>query len=309
MANFPKFSKNISLKTRIQSDGLLIFVSALWGSGFVAQRIASDSISNFSFNGIRFLLGAIFLLVLVRFRWKANREQLKWMVLAGSLLFIGSTLQQIGLKTTSAANAGFITGLYVVILPVLLYFLGKVKVHWSTWVAALVAVFGALLLSTGGEFRPAIGDLYELLGAFLWAGHVFVIGLASRKMDNIQFTIGQFGVCALYNLIFAFFLDLGQPVPPMTAMYAILYSAIFPVAMGFTLQVVGQRSAPTADAAIILSMEAVFGALFGYLFLRENLQPLQILGCFIIFGAIIFSQLRTQEEQSSVPEIPIVPEN
>lgn len=309
MAKFPTFSRNISLKKRIQSDGLLLFVAALWGSGFVAQRIASETISNFTFNGLRFLLGALFLLVLVRFHWKANREQLKWMVLAGSFLFIGTTFQQIGLKTTSAANAGFITGVYVVIIPVILYFFGKVKVHWSTWMAAIVAVLGALLLSTGGEFKPAIGDLYELLGAFLWAGHVIVIGIAARKMDNIQFTIGQFGVCALYNLVFALFLDLGQPAPPMSAWYAILYSAIFPVAMGFTLQVVGQRAAPTTDAAIILSMEAVFGALFGWLFLKENLQPLQIMGCFLIFGAIIFSQLRPQEEPSSVLGNQVMPED
>ncbi len=289
-------SQGLSFQQRLKSDGLLLFVSAVWGSGFVAQRIASASMSNFTFNGIRFFLGALLLLILTRFKWKATRSQLKWVLLAGFFLFAGSMFQQIGLQTTTTANAGFITGLYVVIIPIVLFGLGLAKIHWVTWVATGIAVLGALLLSTGGTFQPAIGDLYELIGAFLWAGHVIVVGMASRKMENFQFTIGQFTVVAALNLLGSLIFDRGQIMPPAAAWYATLFSAIFPVGIGFTLQVIGQRSAPTTDAAIIFSMEAVFSALFGYLFLRELLQPVQIIGCGLIFSAIVIAQLRPHVE-------------
>jgi drug/metabolite transporter (DMT)-like permease len=292
----------ISIRQRLKSDGLLLFVSAVLGSGFVAQSIASASMSNYLFNGMRFALAMLLLLIFTRFRWNATREQWRWVLLAGFFLFMGSTFQQIGLETTSAANAGFITGLYVVIIPIILFTLRMAKIHWLTWAAATIAVIGTLLLSTGGAFQPAIGDLYELIGAFLWAGHVIVVGLASRKMENFQFTIGQFGVVALLNLLGALFFVRGQNPLPAEAWYATLFSAVFPVGLGFTLQVVGQRSAPTTDAAIIFSMEAVFSAIFGFFFLREALLPIQIVGCILIFCAIILAQFQPHSETPAPAE-------
>ena len=287
---------------RIKSDGLLLFVSAIWGSGFVAQRVASVSMGNFTFNGVRFTLAAIFLLVVIRFRFKVTRHQLGWVLLAGFLLFCASTFQQIGIKTTTAANAGFITGLYVIMVPIALAIFGRQRILWSTWVGAIVAVVGTLLLSSGGKFQPAIGDLYELIGAFFWAAHLIVIGKISKEMDNLVFTIGQFAVSGMLNLASAAVFEI-HTAPVSAAWLAVLYSAIFPVGLGFTLQVVGQKHAPTTDAAIIFSMEAVFGALSGFLFLHEGLQPLQILGCFLILAAIIVAQIRPGADLTPVETV------
>ncbi len=277
---------------RLRSDALLLFVSAAWGSGFIAQRIAAGRMGNFSFNGARFLLAALLLLFLVRFKIKIPRSDLGWTVLAGAILFAASTLQQVGIRTTTAGNAGFITGLYVVIIPILLAIFGRQRLRATVWTAALLAAAGTMLLSTAGQFKPASGDWIELAGAVLWAVHVIIVGKMARRMDSLQFTIGQFAVCGLLNAVFGLLLEF-PPLPGDAVEWlAVLYSALVPIGLGFTLQVVAQRHAPPADAAIIFSMEAVFAALFGYWLLAETLLPLQILGCAVIILAILIAQLR-----------------
>lgn len=284
--------QHVSVVDRLKSDALLLCVSIVWGSGFIAQRIAAERMGSFTFNGSRFLLAGLILLILVRFRIHLTGANLGLTALAGSVLFCASTLQQIGIETTTAGNAGFITGLYVVIIPVILVIFGRERVHWSTWSAAGMAVIGALLLSTGGQFRPASGDWIELAGAFLWAVHVILVGKIARRMDNLQFTIGQFLVCGLLNLVFGLLFEFPPMPGDATGWLSVLYSAIFPIGIGFTLQVIGQRRAPTTDAAIIFSLEAVFAALFGYLLLSEGLLPLQLTGCALIVLAILLAQLR-----------------
>lgn len=291
---------------RIKSDSILLFVSAVWGSGFIAQSIAAETMGNFTFNGIRFAFGAVFLALLVRFRVRSLVENLGGVILAGGLLFGASTLQQVGIKTTTAANAGFITGLYVVIIPILLFIFTRQKIHWSTWVAALLAVTGTLFLSTGGAFDPAPGDWFELGGAFLWAAHVIVVGRMARRMDNLVFSFGQFAITAVLNGTCALLFESTLPPPAQPAWLAVLYSAIFPVGLGFTLQVIGQRNAPTTDAAILFSMEAVFAALFGYWLLNETLLPLQIFGCLLILTAMLLAQLRQILPSSRIETEPIV---
>ncbi len=277
---------------RLRSDALLLIVSAAWGSGFIAQRIAAGRMGNFSFNGTRFLLTTLLLLVLIRFKIKISRADLGWTILAGSILFAAGTFQQVGMRTTTAGNAGFITGLYVVIIPILLAIFGRQRMRTVVWAAALLAAAGTMLLSTAGRIKPVSGDWIELAGAFLWAVHVIIVGKMARRMDSLQFTIGQFAVCGLLNAFFGLLLEF-PPLPNDAVEWlAVLYSALVPIGLGFTLQVVAQRHAPPADAAIILSMEAVFAALFGYWLLAESLLPLQILGCTVIILAILIAQLR-----------------
>ncbi len=242
----------------------------------------------------------------MRFRVRSLVENLGGVILAGGLLFGASTLQQVGIKTTTAANAGFITGLYVVIIPILLFIFTRQKIHWSTWVAALFAVTGTLFLSTGGAFNPAPGDWFELGGAFLWAAHVIVVGRMARRMDNLVFSFGQFAITAVLNGTCALLFESTLPPPAQPAWLAVLYSAIFPVGLGFTLQVIGQRNAPTTDAAILFSMEAVFAALFGYWLLNETLLPLQIFGCLLILTAMLLAQLRQLLPSSRIETEPIV---
>lgn len=275
---------------RFKSDLLLLVASVIWGSGFIAQRIAAASMGSFTFNGGRFLIGAVILLLIAKFRPRINRGQLRWMVLAGIFLFAASALQQIGIETTSVGNAAFLTSLYVVFIPIVLWIFGLQKIHAAIWAAIATAALGALLLSTGGHFTPAPGDWLEVAGAVVWSGQILVIGYFGKHSDPIAFTLGEFAVAAVLNFLFASLFEGSGAAPYIDAWWAVLYSGIFPVAVGFTLQVFGQRSAPPIDASLIFSLEAVFAALFGYLILKETLLPVQILGCILILAALVLAQ-------------------
>lgn len=289
---------------RIKSDLLLLLASVIWGSGFIAQRIAANSMGSFLFNGGRVLLGMIILLLVTRFRPKIEKNQLRWVFAAGFLLFAASALQQIGLETTSVGNAAFITSLYVVFIPIILWIFGLQKIKPVIWLAVSVASFGALLLSTGGSYKPAVGDWFELVGAVVWAGQILVIGIFGKRSDPLGFTIGEFAVAAGLNMICAGLFERGNAAPQMDAWWAILFSGIFPVAIAFTIQVYGQRSAPPIDASLIFSLEAVFAAIFGYWLLSEKLQPIQVLGCGLILAALLLAQSVNFRKKAVVSLIP-----
>ncbi len=288
---------------RWKSDLILLFVAALWGSGFVAQRFAAERLNVFYFNGGRFLIAALLLFVLLKIQGKqravdktsahAYTRQRLWMALAGVLLFAAAGLQQAGLATTSIGNASFITGLYVVLVPLILMVFWNQPVSWSSWFAVGLSVVGVLLLSLQEHLQLSMGDGLELIGAVTWALHVILVGrLSGQGVDVLTFSVIQFVTCGVLNLALALGLDPTGVAQLSIAWPAILYSAIIPIGLGFTLQITGQRHASTVDAAIVLSMEAVFGTFFGFLFLGEMLTARQMLGCALILTAIILSQLR-----------------
>lgn len=291
---------------RLKADLTLLLVSIIWGSAFVAQRVAGQMGSVYLFNGARYLLAAIVVLpLMIRARRKMNpyyktpREQYKWMLIAGLLLFIGSAFQQAGMVYTTAGNAGFISGLYVVLVPVALFIVWKEKPHWLSIVAVILAGAGAFLLSTGG--RPALsaiegfevraGDVLELFGALFWTFHVIVLGKFASRFDALSFSIGQLIVCAILNLSVGLFTE---PMIPFNGplILAIVYTAFFALGLCYTLQIWAQRHTPPADAALILSLESVFAVLSGWLILNERLVSIQILGCILIFIAVVLSQFK-----------------
>jgi len=280
---------------RIKSDLILVLVAAIWGSGFIAQRLAASQLSTNYFNAARFLLGSSLLLVIALFQGgkpKVKRAELPWMTLAGGLLFGGAWLQQTGLITTTVSNASFITGMYVVLVPLFLLVIWKKKVSWFSWIAVFLAAVGIMLLSLQEEFRLAPGDALELMGAILWALHVIVVGrLAGQGADVLWFSIIQFGVCGLLNLLPALVFDPRGMSSLFSAWPVVAYAGIVPTAIGYTLQVAGQKHAPPVDAAIILSLEAVFGTLFGFLFLHELLSLRQLFGCALLLAAMVMAQL------------------
>ena len=283
---------------RFKSDILLLLAAIVWGGGFVAQRQASVNLGFFSFNAVRFLLAGIVMLpfIIPRIR-KVNRSYL-WILPAGVLLFGGSALQQAGIETTSAGSAGFITGVYVVLVPILLAVFWKVRTKPVIWLAALAAIGGTYLLSTGGKsFSPSTGDLIVLVGSLVWALHVIIVGLSVNKMDVFVFSTGQFLLCGLLHLGSSFFTTPPDLANIKLVLPSILYAGLGSIVIGFTLQAVGQKHAPAADAALLLSLEAVFAALFGALFLSERMNPIQIIGCAIIMGAILGAQLVTLRSQ------------
>ena len=268
----------------------MVFVAAIWGAGFVAQRAGSQYVGYFIFGAARYILGFLVVLPFVR-HFDIPKNLIPWTILTGVVLFLGSALQQAGITTTTAGNAAFITGLYVVIVPILMAIFTKKPAPAITWVAALIAVIGTLFLSTGGAIALASGDALELAGAFMWALHLILVSKFSPKINTMQFALLQFFVAGVLNLIFGLIFEFHTIGGLPQAWIALVYAGAVSTAIGFTGQVWGQRHAPAVDAALILSLEAVFAALAGYLFLFERFAPIQILGCGLIFSAVILSQL------------------
>jgi drug/metabolite transporter (DMT)-like permease len=312
---------------RWRSDLTLFLVALIWGSSFAAQRVANASMGPLTYNGLRILLGAGLLTIVAAISARRGRsadltagDPLRrsawWVGVTGLLLFGASALQQVGMHYTTAGNAGFLTSLYVVLVPILLlgfysaerwkaFRMLKITVSPAdlptvvTWGAVAVAGVGVFLLSGASlGVRPAlsggapqiVGDVLELVGAVFWALHVILVGRLTRRMPVMPLMIGQFLISGALNLGLGLAFEPWSTGGVLQAGWAILYSGAFSIGVGFTLQAVGQRHAPPSDAALILSMEAVFAALAGYIFLGELLDPRQALGCGLIFGAILLAQ-------------------
>jgi len=280
---------------RIQADLTLLVVAVVWGSAFVAQRIAAPHMGVFMFNGLRFLVGALLLVPLARrvknpWREGVERSTAAGVAFLGALLFLAAALQQFGIRYTTAGNAGFITGLYVVIIPIFLALGWRQPPRWTVWPAAAMAAAGLFLLSTGGQLALNPGDAIELAGAFIWALHVIFLSRMVKRLEVLYLAIGQYLVCGLLNLVVGFSFEPLDWSGLASVWWTIAYTGVMSIAIGYTLQAVGQRVAPPADAAIILSLEAVFAAFFGWWFLGENLTPLQLLGSLLMLGGIVLAQ-------------------
>jgi drug/metabolite transporter (DMT)-like permease len=212
---------------------------------------------------------------------------------AGFALYGAVALQQAGLVTTTAGNGGFITSLYVVIVPIFLWIVWKERPSILTGAAVILAIAGGYLLSTSGSnFQFRIGDLFIFGGSFFWALHVIVVSKMQGKIDALPFALGQFVVCGVLNLITGVFFEHPSQADLLAILPAILYTGAFSIAVGFTLQAVAQKHTPTNDAALIMSLESVFAVLFGWLFLHETLIPIQIAGCILILSAVVLVQVK-----------------
>lgn len=291
-------------KSVYRSDSLLLITAVIWGSAFVAQRVGMSYVGPLTFNGVRFALGALILLPFARRgegqphpiegvnRNRANPFFLAWFGggLAGVLLFSGAALQQVGLVYTTAGKAGFITGLYVIIVPLMGLFLGHWP-GWGGWAGAGMATVGLYLLSVTEGWAFAPGDLWELFGAFFWAAHVLTLSWLSPKLDRIRLACTQYGVCSLLSLTGALVTETITVDGIYGAMGPILYGGILSVGIAYTLQVVAQRHAPPTHAAIILSLEAVFAALAGWLVLGEMLTIRALIGCGLMFSGMLSALL------------------
>ena len=281
-------------RLRLKADLTLLLVAVIWGSAFVAQRVAALNMGVYLFNGLRFLLGALVLLPLALRSHRTGvdiRSSLPGMLLAGLLLFGGSSLQQLGLRYTTAANAGFITGLYVVLVPILLALGWRQSPRRVVWLAAALSAAGLFLLSTGGSFSLKVGDAFELAGAFLWAFHVLCIGWLVQRVDVLHLSVVQCAVCGLLSLGMSLALESGSLSQVTGAWWTVLYTGLLSIGLAYTLQGVGQKVAPPADAAILLSLEAVFAALAGWAFLDERLSAVQLLGCALMLGGMLLAQV------------------
>ncbi|MFV3304168.1 DMT family transporter [Pseudomonas sp. NY15181] len=279
----------------LRADILMLFTAMIWGVSFVAQRLGMDAIGPFLYTGLRFALGALALLPLLAWSRKRgaqpfNRGLLLAGLAIGVALTLGINLQQVGLLFTSVTNSGFITGLYVIIVPLLGLLLGH-RAGVGTWLAAALAVIGMAMLSIGPDFHVASGDWLQLTGAFVWGGHMLLVGLFASRYDPIRLAFLQFVTCSVVSLVLALVFEEIHWAAIVQAGPALLYGGLFGVATGFTLQVVAQKHAIASHAAIILSLEAVFAAIAGALFLDESLHLRGYIGCALMLAGMLVAQL------------------
>ena len=279
----------------LRADLLLLLTAFIWGFAFVAQRLGMEYVGPYLFNAARFALGCLPLLPFVA--QNASGPLLPHLLraapgslLAGLFLFAGSSLQQVGIVYTTAGKAGFITGLYVILVPILGLALGQQSGR-NTWLGALVATAGLYLLSVEPPFSIAYGDALVLIGALFWAGHVLIIGRFAQQIDWAALAFLQFLTCSLLSFGVALAVEPVAWQPLVDAAWPVFYGGVLSVGVAYTLQVVAQRQAPASHAAIILSLETVFAALGGWWLLSEAMSLRGLAGCGLMFGGMLVSQL------------------
>ncbi|MGV1789256.1 DMT family transporter [Rhizobium sp. A37_96] len=283
--------------SRIQANLLLLVAAAIWGGGFVAQSTAMKSIGPFWFIGLRF---AVATMVVLPFVWLEKRKARKpltsrnWLVflLIGLSLFGGAATQQLGLLTTTVTNSSFITGLYVVFVPLIAVIFLRRSPHWIIWPAALMALCGIYLLSGGSFSRLTTGDFLTVICALFWAAQITLAGTAVNETGRpLGISATQFAVCAVLALAVAATIEPISLADIRAALGEILYVGIFSSGLAFALQVIGQRYTTAPQAAIFLSSEALFGASLGALLLGETIGPLGYVGCALMFVAMLAVEL------------------
>lgn len=282
----------------LRADVLMLVTAMIWGSGFVAQTSGMDHIGPFLYSGLRFTLGSLCLLPLVLRGNRQNTHSEPFLTkgllggggLMGLALALGINLQQVGLLFTSVTNAGFITGLYVIVVPLLGLVIGH-KTGMGTWLGALLAVVGMFLLSVGENFQVASGDWLQLIGAFVWGAHVVLVGVFASRHDPIRLAFLQFATCSVVSLALALVFETFQWDAIIAAGPAIVYGGMIAVGIGYTLQVIAQKDAIASHAAIIFSLEAVFAAIAGAWLLNESLQLRGYFGCALMLTGMLVAQL------------------
>jgi drug/metabolite transporter (DMT)-like permease len=281
----------------MRANALLLITAMIWGFAFVAQRVGMDYIGPFTFNAVRFGMGSLSLVPLIRATRRRREHRAPWPVLvkggviAGVVLFAGASLQQVGLVTTTAGKAGFITGLYVVLVPLMGLLWGQ-RVSWLTWLGAVLAVVGLYFLSVTERLTVQPGDLWVLLGAVGWTIHVHLIDRLTARIDPLPLASVQFAVCSLLSFVVALSSETITAAGLSGALLPLLYGGLMSVGIAYTLQVVAQRDAHPTPAAIIMSLESAFAAVGGGLMLGEELGVRGTIGAALMLVGMVLAQIK-----------------
>ncbi len=296
-------------QTSLGNSLLLLLTAAIWGVAFVAQSVGMDYVGPFTFNAVRCIIGAIVLLPVIWFfnrkkQPKESSEQdqktdrktlLLGGISCGIALCLASNFQQLGIQYTTVGKAGFITACYIVIVPILGIFLKK-KCSPFVWVAVGMALIGLYLLCITDGFSIGKGDLLVLICAFLFSFHILIIDYFSPKADGVKMSCIQFLVCGILSGIPALLLENPQISSILAAWMPVLYAGIFSCGVAYTLQIIGQKNMNPTIASLILSLESCISVLAGWIILGQSLSTREILGCVIMFCAIILAQLPQKEK-------------
>lgn len=290
-------------KSELKASVLLILAAAIWGFAFVAQRVGIQYIGSFTFNGIRFALGAFSLMPVI---WYTNKKKsttkgnescpkkdrkiavLKAGTMTGIVLFAAVTLQQLGLEETTAGKAAFITGFYIILVPAFGVFF-KQKTNAKTWIAAVLAITGLYLISVNENLYIAKGDLLVFVCSFFFAAHILLINKYAQYVDTLELSFVQYLVCSFISMVIAVLCEDITIFHIFKAAIPILYSGIFSVGVAYTLQAYGQKYAKASHAAIIMSLESVFAVIGGILLLKESMSLKGYAGCLLMLLGVIIS--------------------
>ena len=292
-------------KLNIKNSLLLILAALIWGVAFVAQKDGAQ-LGSFTFNGVRSFLGGFVLIPVIFLLDKKKSDQKKSAdkkglliggICCGTMLFIASSLQQIGLgfSDTDAGKAGFITALYMVFVPIFSVFLGK-KLNIRIVISVIIAVIGMYLLCINSNFSMSKGDLLILACSLFFTGHILVIDHFVASYDGVKLSCIQFFTCGVLSLIPMFVFEEPNFTNILSAWLPLCYTGIMSSGVAYTLQIVGQKDMNPTVASIILSLESVFAVLAGMLFLKETMIPKEVFGCVLMFIAIILTQLPSKKE-------------
>lgn len=299
---------------QLKSSLLLLLTAAIWGVAFVAQSVGMDYIGPFTFNSLRSLIGGVVLLPCI---WLMNQgkskeekippknNQMLWIggICCGAALAVASSLQQIGIQYTSAGKAGFITALYIVIVP-LLGLLFKKRLSVLVWAAVAIAVVGMYLLCMTDGFSIGKGDLLLMACALCFSIHILVIDHFSPMVDGVKMSCIQFLFCGVLCAVPMLLWERPALSQILAAWMPLLYAGVLSSGVGYTLQIVGQRNMDPTIASLILSLESVISVLAGWILLGQKLTMRELLGCILVFCAIILAQLpqkSPKEEKYSSP--------
>lgn len=298
-------SPSTQTKRAPRREWLLFITALIKGTGLVVQRLSVGRLEPFTFIASRFLVGGLSLLLVLAltksFPHQSTpklpvRTWLSGAFACGAVLFFATSLQQYGVRTTTAGKAGFITALYVVIVPLLGLFLRR-RPKPAVWIAVAIALVGLYLLTMQEGLSIASGDLLVLLGAFFWSVHILLIDHFTKKVNGFLLSFGQFLVCSLIAWIAASLFNTITLEGLLGASRLILYSGLIVVGLAYTLQVLGQKGTQPAVISLILCLESVFGVLAGWLILKEQLTLCEGLGCLLVLAAVLITQLAPRQAE------------
>ncbi len=292
-------------KKNWKSPLLLLLAATIWGVAFVAQSVGMDYVKPFTFNGVRNLLGAVVLLPVIYFFNKKKSPEVKakenpktlWLggLLCGLCLCAASSLQQIGLQYTTAGKAGFLTAMYIIIVPVIGLFLKK-KCSPFVGISIVLATIGLYLLSIKDGFKIGTGDIYVILCAVVFSLHILIIDHFSPKCDGVKLSCIQFLVCGVICSVIALAVEKPEIAQILAAWMPIAYAGVLSSGVAYTLQIIGQKNMNPMVASLIMSLESVISVLAGWVLLHQALSARELIGCVIMFAAIVLAQLPAKEK-------------
>ena len=295
------------MKSKLRGSLALLSATVIWGSAFIAQSVGMDYIGPFTFQTMRSVLAVPFLIVVVFLLEHSPQKSVeKWCrpelwkagLPCGIALFVAAGLQQMGIVHTSAGKAGFITAMYIVLVPILGIFLHK-KPPVTAWVSVGLAVVGLYLLSCVGVTQVNIGDLYLLGCALGYAVQITLVDQMGSEVDGLRLNCVQSLFCGIFSGIVMFLTEEPDFSSILACWIPLVYAGIFSLGIAYSLQIIGQKHLDPTPAALIMSLESVFAVLFGWLLLHERMSTAELCGCALVFSAVILSQIPEKKKRHS----------